>query len=55
MNADEIEKDLNLYFKYMMNGNVDGCIAIEEKYYLFGETPETVTAVLRALIGKAQP
>ena len=47
MTADEIENDLKRYFKFMMNGNIDGCIAIEEKYGLFGATPEMVTTELR--------
>ena len=54
MNADEIENDIKLYFKFMMNGNTDGCIAIEKKYGLFGATPEIVTTELAELKEAAQ-
>ena len=49
---EEIQKDIKLYFKFMVGGNVDGCISIEEKYGMFGGSPEMVTTHMRELIEK---
>ena len=44
-NSDEAKKDLKDYFKYMMNTELylNQLIAIEEKYGVFGGTPQMVS------------
>lgn len=40
------EQDLKDYCKAMRNSDIEMCIAIEKKHYLFGYPPEFVTTVL---------
>lgn len=45
----EIEKDLQDYYKLMLANNTYGCILIEKKYGLYGASPEMVTIELEEL------
>jgi len=55
LDVDEMEKDLETYFKAFVRVGesgvyLDRCIAIENKYYLFGLPPDMVTATLSQMI-----
>jgi len=49
---EEIKKDLAAYWEHMSKNQVYSCIRIEEKYMLFGATPEYVTTTLQGMIKK---
>lgn len=48
----EAEKDLDAYWKALVYGDTDACVAIEKKHDLYGYNPEYVTAALDALIAR---
>jgi hypothetical protein len=45
---EEVQADMDTYFKSMMNGNIDKCCSIEDKYDLYGYPPEIVSVGLNA-------
>lgn len=48
----EIEKDLQDYYKLMLANNTYGCTLIEKKYDLYGASPAMVTTELEELARK---
>lgn len=48
--AEEIRADALAYVKHLVDGNEQACIRIEEKYGLFGLTPEMVSTTLAEMV-----
>ena len=49
MDEKEVLDDKKIYIKRMIDNDIDGCVAIEEKYGLFGLSPEMVIIELQQL------
>ena len=48
--AEEIRADGMAYVKHLKDGNNTACIAIENKYGLFGLSPELVSQTLAEMV-----